>query len=199
MINGVFALLLVLPFFAAGAATLDDQTSSAVAPVVTASPVLIRVAAEGLPADAPNESVLITVDTSKNMAYLFRDNILVAKSPAATGSGKLLKKGLRSWLFYTPRGKHQIVRKIVSPIWTKPDWAYLEEGKPVPPMNAKSRKVAGKLGKYALDLGDGIMVHGTDEPDSLGKKVSHGCIRVGDKMLAQAFRAASVGTYVYIY
>ncbi|HEY5610062.1 MAG TPA: L,D-transpeptidase [Thermoanaerobaculia bacterium] len=154
---------------------------------------------EGLPPEAPRQGTVITVDTGANVAYLYRDGALVLKGAAATGMDKMLTKGLRKWLFRTPRGRHRIVRKVVDPIWVKPDWAFIEEGKAIPPQNARSRRVPGKLGRYALDLGDGIMIHGTDDPTSLGRKVSHGCIRVGDELLKKMYRASDVGTEVWIF
>jgi len=154
---------------------------------------------EGLPDDAPREGTLITVDVSKNKLYLWQDGQLVEKSPAATGKEKILKKAGRTFFFHTPRGRMKVLRKVVDPIWTKPDWAFIEDGQPVPPPDSPKRKVEGHLGKYALDLGDGIMIHGTDEIDSLGRNASHGCIRLPSDMLAQVYKAAKVGTPVYIF
>lgn len=154
---------------------------------------------EGLPPDAPEVETLITVDAEKNMAYLFRSGELVAKAPAATGTDKLLVKGSQKWLFRTPRGRVPVQRKIVNPVWTKPDWAFVEAGQPIPPKDSPKRRVAGKLGKYALDLGDGILIHGTDDPSSIGKKASHGCIRLDDRTMKLFYEHADVGTIVYIY
>lgn len=158
-----------------------------------------REALEGLPSEAPRQGTVITVDVSTNQAYLFQDGELITKSGAATGMDKILKKGRRFWLFRTPRGRHQVLRKIEDPVWTKPDWAFVEEGKAVPPPDAASRKVRGKLGKYALDLGDGILIHGTDDPKSIGKRASHGCIRLPNDMLEKVYSAAKIGTDVYIF
>ena len=154
---------------------------------------------EGLPPDAPEVETLITVDAEKNMAYLFRNGELVAKAPAATGTDKLLVKGSKKWLFRTPRGRVPVQRKIVNPVWTKPDWAFVEAGQPIPPRDSPKRRVPGKLGKYALDLGDGILIHGTDDPSSIGKKASHGCIRLDDRTMKLFYEHAEVGTIVYIY
>jgi L,D-transpeptidase-like protein len=154
---------------------------------------------EGLPDDAPKTGTLITVDVSRNKAYLFQDGRLVDESPAATGKEKLLKKAGRTFFFHTPRGRLQVLRKIVHPVWTKPDWAFIEDGQPVPPPDSPKRKVEGHLGRYALDLGDGIMIHGTDEIDSLGRNASHGCIRLPSDMLEVVYNAARVGTPVYIF
>ncbi|MGA8810748.1 MAG: L,D-transpeptidase [Thermoanaerobaculia bacterium] len=154
---------------------------------------------EGLPADAPRTGTVITIDTAANRLYLFKDGQLVDKSLAATGSEKLLKKGSKVWLFRTPQGHLKVLRKIEDPVWTKPDWAFIEAGEPVPPLNSPLRKVKGHLGKYALDLGDGIMIHGTDEYDSIGRKASHGCIRLPDDMLERVYKETPVGADVFIF
>lgn len=155
--------------------------------------------AEGLPSDAPRDGILITVDVSTNQIYLFEDGEMRRKAPAATGSGKVLKKAGKTWLFHTPRGKMKVLRKLEDPVWRKPDWAFVEAGERVPPPDSPKRYVRGKLGKYALDLGDGILIHGTDDADSIGRNVSHGCVRVPDDMLEEVYKAAKVGTNVYIF
>ncbi|HEX2123847.1 MAG TPA: L,D-transpeptidase [Thermoanaerobaculia bacterium] len=154
---------------------------------------------EGLPPEAPRTGTIVTVDLSTNQAYLFRDGTLIRKSRAATGSDKILKRGRRVWWFRTPRGRHQVVGKIRNPVWTKPDWAFIEEGKKVPPPNSPLRIEKGTLGKYALDLGERVMIHGTNEPSSIGKKVTHGCIRLPHDMLSVLWKEVPVGAEVYIF
>lgn len=154
---------------------------------------------EGLPDDAPRTGTIITVDISTNTLYLFEDGQAVVKSPVATGTGKILVHGDDEWAFHTPRGHLKVLRKIVDPVWRKPDWAFIEAGDPIPPPDSPKRYVKGHLGKYALDLGDGILIHGTDEVDSIGKKASHGCIRMPDDALDKVYHAAKVGTDVYIF
>jgi L,D-transpeptidase YbiS len=154
---------------------------------------------EGLPPDASRSGVVITIDVSTNRAYLFRDGELVRSSKAATGSDKVLRQGRKVWWFRTPRGKHTVVRKIVDPVWTKPDWAFVEEGKPVPPPDSPKRKEKGTMGKYALDLGERVMIHGTNDPKSIGRRVSHGCIRLPNDMLSLLWKEAAIGTEVYIF
>lgn len=153
----------------------------------------------GLPDGAPHTGKVITVDLSTNTIYLFEDAQLVVKAPVATGSGKKLEDDDDVWLFQTPQGHMKVLSKIVNPVWKKPDWAYIEVGARVPPSNDPSRYVRGKLGKYALSLGGGIQIHGTDDPSSIGRRVSHGCIRVPDRPLERIYRSVSVGTDVYIY
>jgi L,D-transpeptidase ErfK/SrfK len=167
--------------------------------VAAAGAAAAQEATEGLPPEAPRIGKVITIDVSTNRAYLFRDGELVRSSAAATGSDKVLRKGRRVWWFRTPRGKHSVVRKIVDPVWTKPDWAFVEEGKPVPPPDSPSRKEKGTMGKYALDLGERVMIHGTNDPKSIGRRVSHGCIRLPNDMLSLLWKEAELGTEVYIF
>ena len=155
--------------------------------------------AEGLPPEAPRTGEVITIDVSTNQAYFFRDGALVRKSKAATGSDKILRKGRKVWWFRTPRGRHAVVRKVKDPVWSKPDWAFVEEGKPIPPPDSPLRKERGTMGKYALDLGDRVMIHGTNDPKSIGRRVSHGCIRLPNDMLSLLWKEVEVGTEVYIF
>ncbi len=149
--------------------------------------------------NAPQASVAIMIDVSTNTAYLVRDGVVEAQSPAATGSEKVLIHGDDEWLFHTPLGHMTVQRRILDPVWRKPDWAFIEAGEPVPPPDSPKRYVKNHLGKYALYLGDGIMIHGTDDADSIGRYVSHGCVRVPNDMLERLWQETKVGTDVYIY
>lgn len=168
-----------------------DATSALPTAVSSPPPIL-------LPAEAAKEGAVITVDLTTNTAQLFVDGQLVKSSRVASGSEKVLRQGSRFWLFRTPRGRHTVLAKIKDPVWHKPDWAFVEEGKPIPPVDSPLRLQKGKMGKYALDLGDGILLHGTDDPKSIGKRVSHGCIRMPNDMLQAAWDNMSVGAEVWI-
>jgi hypothetical protein len=69
----------------------------------------------------------------------------------------------------------------------------------IPPMGTANRKVAGALGKYRLDLGDGYLLHGTPFKTSIGMAVTHGCIRLNDADIEWLYDHVPVGTSVYIY
>lgn len=195
------------PMLAARSAPRDAQLSGSISAALAALffaallalPADAQMDTEGLPPEAPRTGTIITVDVSTNQVYLFRDGTLVKKSKAATGSDKVLKKGRRVWWFRTPRGKYTVLRRVVDPVWTKPDWAFVEEGKPIPPSDSPSRKERGTMGKYALDLGDRVMIHGTNDPKSIGRRVSHGCIRLPNDMLRLLWKETQIGTEVYIY
>ncbi len=69
----------------------------------------------------------------------------------------------------------------------------------VPPFGTNQRRYVGVLGANRLYLGDGYGIHGTDAPTSIGRSVSHGCIRVRNEDIETLFRIVPVGTPVYVY
>ncbi len=79
----------------------------------------------------PSSSSSIPRRTS---SILMRRDKVLHEALCSTGSGGLLKDpdGERQWVFETPRGNFRVIRKAEDPVWTKPDWAFVEEGKAVP-------------------------------------------------------------------
>ncbi len=142
----------------------------------------------------------IAVDTVANRLYLVRDGQVVREAVCSTGTGGVLEDPAtgRRWVFETPRGSHRVLQKIKSPVWNKPDWAFVEDGVPIP-KSAAERMDTYSLGDYALYLGDGYLIHGTLYQRLLGRSVTHGCVRLGDADLEAVYKAAAVGTRVYIY
>jgi lipoprotein-anchoring transpeptidase ErfK/SrfK len=48
-------------------------------------------------------------------------------------------------------------------------------------------------------MGDGYALHGTNQPASIGRAVSHGCVRLRNEDIAKLYDMVSVGTPVFIY
>ena len=142
----------------------------------------------------------IIIDTADNVLYLKEGIKTSLKATVSAGSGSLLiePSGTRRWIFDTPRGEFKVESKFVKPAWVKPDWAFIEEGKPIP-KNPKDRVELGMLGDYALGFGDGYFIHGTLYTRLLGKNITHGCVRVGDEDLKILYQAATLGTKVLIF
>jgi len=201
---------------------------------------------------APGLKVVVSLRDRR--VVVMRGAETVRSVKAAVASGMTIEYGGRSWTFRTPRGRHTVLRKIVKPVWTPPDWVYAEAAmqhnlelarlrpeRPVrvdseqrlvvrnghagllntktksfsplpteehivfndtlyiPPYGTANRKVAGELGYYALDLGDGYLIHGTTDPQSVGRAVTHGCIRLSDRDIAWLHQYIPTGTAVHIY
>ena len=155
--------------------------------------------AAGLQRLSPSGTYIV-VDQTQNRLYLMNDDAIVRAAVCSAGSGMVLKASgsEKKWVFDTPRGVYKVRNKITNPIWKKPDWAFVEEGKPLP-KNPEDRFESGTLGKYALYLEDGYMIHGTLYTRLLGRSVTHGCIRLGPDDLQAVWDAAPIGTPVYIF
>jgi len=69
----------------------------------------------------------------------------------------------------------------------------------VPPLETRQRQFPDVLGTHRLKLGDGYALHGTNNPDSVGRAVSHGCVRLLNEDIARLYQMVAVGTPVYIY
>ncbi len=147
------------------------------------------------------DSLQIIVDAKANKLYLKKGFKLLWEADCSVGRGRRLydRKTGQRWHFVTPRGEFHVLSKAVNPLWRKPDWAYVEEGKPVPPPNDPARLVKGELGAYLLNLGDGYLIHGTKDEKVLGRPASHGCVRLGADDLKKLYQTAPVGTKVFIF
>jgi len=143
----------------------------------------------------------LVINTTDNLFYLYRNKKLVREGHCSTGSFKMLKtEEGRSWIFKTPKGKFTIQGKQTNPAWRRPDWAFVEEGLPIPErQDDPSRYEFGVLGDYALALGDGYLIHGTIYKRFLGMPVTHGCVRLNDDDLKAIFNNLSIGSKVYIF
>lgn len=152
-----------------------------------------------LAAFIPKQPYLI-VNTSGNDFMLMKDNQVLRQGMCSTGSYTMLQAGeSQQWIFKTPRGMFRIQGKTANPVWRKPDWAFIEEGLPVPSASHPSRYEYGVLGDYAMSLGQGYLIHGTLYKRFLGLPVTHGCIRMGDDDLEDVYKNMQIGSRVYIY
>jgi len=146
------------------------------------------------------KGVYIVVDTFGNRLNLVENGRIIRSAVCSTGTGILLRdpRNGKQWVFDTPLGERVVERKVKHPVWAKPDWAFVEEGL-LPPTDPNERFDDVSLGDYALYIGDGYIIHGTLFKSLLGRRVTHGCIRLGDEDLEFLYRHAPIGTRVYLY
>lgn len=146
------------------------------------------------------KGIFIVIDTAENKLYVMQNQNALKEVVVSCGSGDILEEpgGKRTWVFDTPRGEFSVTSKLVNPTWIKPDWAFIEEGEK-PPANYNDRIDNDSLGDYALGFGDGYFIHGTLYTILLGRNVTHGCVRVGDRDLKEIFQLVPMGARIYIY
>jgi len=87
----------------------------------------------------------------------------------------------------SPIGKFAVLNKVVNPPYTGPDGKVIAADDPSNP-----------LGERWIDLGDSYGIHGTIDPDSIGKAESRGCIRLRDQDVIEVYNFLVKGSEVVI-
>jgi len=142
----------------------------------------------------------IVVNTTENRYSLRNaEGDTVRTGGCSTGKNEVLIAGKKRIIFKTPKGMFTVLNKQENRPWIKPDWAFIEDGLPIPSARSASRIEYNTLGDYALSIGDGYMLHGTLYQRFLGLPVTHGCVRLGDKDLDVIYHTLSKGSKVFIY
>lgn len=96
----------------------------------------------------------------------------------------------------TPLGKTTVVKKKEKPVWFPTHSARAEDptlGNSVPP------GPENPLGTHAIYLGwPSYLIHGTNEPYGIGRRVSRGCVRLYPEDIVRLFPEVGVGTPVRV-
>lgn len=142
--------------------------------------------------------IYVLVSLAENKLYLKYKGEIVKGYIASLGSGKVLKQEDITWIFKTPIGIFNVLDKKESPVWVKPDWAFIEKKEPIPSADSPKRIVKGFLGKYGIYLGGGFIIHGTPQEELIGMNITHGCIRLKEADLQEVYDSVKAGTKVLI-
>ncbi|HEU0015118.1 MAG TPA: L,D-transpeptidase [Longimicrobium sp.] len=140
----------------------------------------------------------VIVDLDANRLHFAKGRRILWSAPVGTGTGMRLETRRGEWDFATPNGTFHVVYKEREPDWIAPDWYFIENGLPVPPPSSDARRFARGLGSAAVFIGQGLAIHGTDKPELLGQRVSHGCIRLANDDALRLFHNVQVGTEIVI-
>jgi L,D-transpeptidase ErfK/SrfK len=98
--------------------------------------------------------------------------------------------------FATPKGAAKLIRKKAGPSWFVPESIQAEkpELEAVVPPGPEN-----PLGSHALYLSiESYLLHGTNKPLGIGRRVSHGCIRLYPEDITVFFKNAKVGAEVML-
>lgn len=139
--------------------------------------------------NAPRQGVVLNV-AELRVYYFPADQDIVVTHPVGLG-----QEGWR-----TPVGETSIVRKRANPTWTPPPSIHAEaraRGRSLPAVVPAGPN--NPLGLYAMNLGwQNYLMHGTNNSSSVGKRSSHGCIRMYAEDIENLFNAVEVGTPVTV-
>ena len=129
----------------------------------------------------------LVVNLADQRLYYFPpDGGRIMSAPIGIGTG--------GWL--TPTGRTRVVRKRARPTWYVPKSIRAEDPDlpaivPPGPDNP--------LGEFALYLGwRAYIIHGTNKPFGVGRRVSHGCVRMYPEDIAWMFKEVKIGTPVTV-
>jgi hypothetical protein len=126
------------------------------------------------------------------------DKEVIFKTIVALGMDRCLPKSKGGRCYYTEAGEYNVRWKVHDPQGIK--WCIPKsmEKEYASSIARGERCYRGPLGKYALNIGKTYAIHGTNNNKSLGKRVSHGCVRTANNDIKKLYRMMDVGDKVYI-
>jgi len=134
--------------------------------------------------DADREGIVLNLADQR--VYFFQDGVPVVSHAVGTGR--------QGWT--TPTGRTEVVDKKRDPVWRPPE-SIREENPELPEVVPAGED--NPLGHYALYLGwPTYLLHGTNMPWGIGRRVSHGCVRLYPEDIARFFERVAVGTPVQV-
>jgi len=96
----------------------------------------------------------------------------------------------------TPIGTYKIIQKTINPAWYVPS-SIRKQNPELPAVVPPGPD--NPLGTHALRLSIGtVLIHGTNRPFGIGRKVSHGCIHLYPEDIPKLFGQIKIGTKVTI-
>jgi L,D-transpeptidase YnhG len=167
------------------------ETNNTIAPVNPAPGTVITIPSQMLLPETPREGIVVNL-AELRLYYFPPGQNIVQVYPL--GIGQL---GLE-----TPVTTTRVSQKIPNPTWTPTPGIRarsLEQGIKLPPVVPAGPN--NPLGRFALRLGVGngeYLIHGTSAPDSVGLRVSSGCMRMNAPDIKALFEQVRVGTRVQI-
>ena len=115
----------------------------------------------------------LEVDLNARQLYVYKGGQRVASHPVAIGSAK----------WPTQTGEWTVKQVVFNPEWIPPDESWAEQREPRKPGDPKN-----PLGRAQLVYDPPRSIHGTNEPSSIGKPVSHGSIRLTNQVIVALAR-----------
>ncbi|MBI5176438.1 MAG: L,D-transpeptidase [Candidatus Melainabacteria bacterium] len=93
--------------------------------------------------------------------------------------------------YETPAGRFEVLRPVLDPYWRNPWTNQL--------FAPYSRDQGNPMGVAAITISSGVALHGTNSPQSIGTRASHGCIRHQNRDILRIIHLVIPGTVVYVF
>jgi len=160
------------------------------------------VQAPGLPAlapasvEAPSAKALV-LDRSRRLLTVFENGRPLRRFPVAVG--------MPGW--ETPVGSFRVLEKTINPVWEHPQKGTHTPSGPANPLGSRwigfhqdCQGRRGWDGEQMLDIKGCVVTgfHGTPNRWTVGRALSHGCVRLHDEDVREVFDLVSLGTPVTV-
>ena len=179
------------------------------APAALALPLAAPLAVPVVPATAPAPpvqapasvaappSTTLVLDRSRRLLTVFENGRPLRRFPVAVG--------MPGW--ETPVGSFRVLEKTINPVWEHPQKGTHTPSGPTNPLGSRwigfhqdCQGRRGWDGEQMLDIKGCVVTgfHGTPYSWTVGRALSHGCVRLHDEDVREVFELVSLGTPVTV-
>ncbi|MEB3216321.1 MAG: L,D-transpeptidase [Nostocales cyanobacterium 94392] len=138
---------------------------------------------ELIPPHTTEQNIHLLLSIKQRRLYVYQGDVLLDSYPVAIGKPK----------WETPIGKFKVINMVENPAWENP---FVDNKQVIPPglQNPLGERWIG----FWTDGRDEIGFHGTYNRDSVGKAISHGCVRMYNEDVRKLYELVTIGTPVTV-
>ncbi len=127
----------------------------------------------------------IRINVPSRTLSLYKNSYLIGEYSVGVGHSQAMM---------TPQGYYKVEKKVIDPIWEHP---YKPEGA-VRISNYGKNPLGQRWIGFFEDKNTVYGIHGTNDPKSIGKFVSHGCVRMNNLDVEEIFDLVDIGDTVHV-
>ena len=180
---GTIALFFLLQSHAHAQITVAQPNFHQVQPTlanVSRQDLLRRLIQRILPS-ASGQEIRLVLKLNQRRVYVYQGNSLIASYLVAVG-----KTG-----WQTPTGNFKVIEMLKNPGWTN-----FKTGKVVLP--GENNPLGERWIAFWTDGKDYIGFHGTPDRTTVGRSISHGCVRMYNEDVRNLYKMVTIGTPVIV-
>lgn len=151
----------------------DEQTGQTAEQTATPAPGAQTAQPQPQPQPLPPPDLRLEVNVGARELHVYRNDQRIATHPVAVGTSE----------WPTQTGEWTIGQVVWNPRWIPPEEEWAKDEKEKEPGDPEN-----PLGRAQLVYDAPRSIHGTNEPESLGKAASHGSIRIANEVAMELAR-----------
>lgn len=143
----------------------------------------LKLPVQPTPSNTSKQNIHLLLVLKQRRLYIYQGNVLLASYPVAIGKQK----------WETPTGKFKVLNMVENPAWENPFVSYTQVVLP-----GLENPLGERWIGFWTDGKDEIGFHGTYQRDSVGKAISHGCVRMYNEDVRKLYQMVTIGTPVTV-